>query len=889
MGKEFKFSVIMPLYDVEDYNVEDYFEEAIESVIGQTIGFEQNIQIILVNDGSPDKIEDLCLKYRKRYPQNIEYIRKENGGVSSARNEGMKHIKGKYVNFFDADDRWALDAFKRGYDFLERQTDVDVVACKYCFFGKKEGFDHPLNDKFEQSGIVDIHKDDTHIQMAVNAAFFRKEALEGVLFDTRLRISEDSIFITQVILKKEKYGVLAEAVYHYRKRLSNDSAIDFSTSSKTWYLDTPKYCYKALFELSKKQFGNVIPYIQFIVMYDIQWRLKQTSMPDSLSEDEKQQYIESLKALLREIDDAVIWGQKYITYPYKCYALKLKYGEPVLENAEVRDGTLFYRGSKVFSLRFRERFHVNILKLENHRLILDGETMLAQLGDRCRLFICDNEGGVWPLKLYPQSYSIETTFTGEIVNQIDSYHIELPVKDHRKFTFWARIGEEKIKLNVAFKRYGKLNEKLPHTYYACEDYLIKYEKGALNCIKNTWKPRLMAELRYMRDLLREKKGGLIPYRLAYFLKKRFKKRPLWLICDRNYRAGDNGEALFRYIKEKTNGNEKVCFFLYRNSMDFSRLKKIGKTIPFDTFRYKVNFLLSDKIISSQIDGWTVNGFAEDVTYMKNLYNYEYVFLQHGIIQNDLSALLQKQKKNIRLFVTSAKSEWESIVKGNYGYTEREVKLLGLPRYDLLGKEGVEKKKIIAFLPTWRMSITPAEGWTGIREYSPHFKETEYFQFYNRLIHDPRLLRVMETEGYTGEFYIHPVLAAQYKDFAGNSVIAIGKQSTQYNEIFKRSSLMITDYSSVAFDFAYLKKPIVYSQFDTQEFYHNHTNKQGYFSYECDGFGPVCYDYESTVQAIIRQIENGCKMEETYRQRVENFFAYTDRGNCERVYRAIKEL
>ena len=95
-----KVSVIIPVY-----NVEQYLEETILSVVNQTIGFE-NIQMILVNDGSPDNSEEICLKYRDKYPDNILYIKKENGGVSSARNLGMEYIQGKYVNFLDSDDKW---------------------------------------------------------------------------------------------------------------------------------------------------------------------------------------------------------------------------------------------------------------------------------------------------------------------------------------------------------------------------------------------------------------------------------------------------------------------------------------------------------------------------------------------------------------------------------------------------------------------------------------------------------------------------------------------------------------------------------------------------------------------------------------------------------------
>jgi len=113
---KFKFSIIIPVY-----NVEDYLEETLLSVINQSIGFINNIQIILVNDGSPDSSDLICKEYANKYPNNIKYIEKPNGGVSSARNTGIPYIEGKYVNFLDSDDKWDKHAFKHIYKFFEKQ------------------------------------------------------------------------------------------------------------------------------------------------------------------------------------------------------------------------------------------------------------------------------------------------------------------------------------------------------------------------------------------------------------------------------------------------------------------------------------------------------------------------------------------------------------------------------------------------------------------------------------------------------------------------------------------------------------------------------------------------------------------------------------------------
>ena len=103
-ANEYKISVVTAVY-----NVEDYLAEMIDSIVEQTIGFE-NIQLILVDDGSIDSSGEICDQYALQYPNNIVVIHKENGGVSSARKEGLRHIKWEYVNYTDADDKLKEDA-----------------------------------------------------------------------------------------------------------------------------------------------------------------------------------------------------------------------------------------------------------------------------------------------------------------------------------------------------------------------------------------------------------------------------------------------------------------------------------------------------------------------------------------------------------------------------------------------------------------------------------------------------------------------------------------------------------------------------------------------------------------------------------------------------------
>lgn len=108
-------------------------------------------------------------------------------------------------------------------------------------------------------------------------------------------------------------------------------------------------------------------------------------------------------------------------------------------------------------------------------------------------------------------------------------------------------------------------------------------------------------------------------------------------------------------------------------------------------------------------------------------------------------------------------------------------------------------------------------------------------------------------------------------------------------MFAESSIMVTDYSSTAFDFGYLRKPIIYCQGDKSEFFGSHTYTEGYFDYARDGFGKIVTTVEETVDSIIELLDNDCKVPDEYLARMNAFFPYNDKKNCERVYKEIKNL
>ena len=117
-----KISVIIPVYKVEKY-----LKRCVESVVNQTY---KNIEIILVNDGSPDKCGEICDKYA-RIDSRIKVIHKENGGLSSARNAGLDIASGDYIMFVDSDDWISEVSLEKLYDYIE--ADYDIINFKFSF------------------------------------------------------------------------------------------------------------------------------------------------------------------------------------------------------------------------------------------------------------------------------------------------------------------------------------------------------------------------------------------------------------------------------------------------------------------------------------------------------------------------------------------------------------------------------------------------------------------------------------------------------------------------------------------------------------------------------------------------------------------------------------
>ena len=361
--------------------------------------------------------------------------------------------------------------------------------------------------------------------------------------------------------------------------------------------------------------------------------------------------------------------------------------------------------------------------------------------------------------------------------------------------------------------------------------------------------------------------------------------PFWLICDYEKEARDNGFFFFKYMCAQQ-PQQRVWYAIDKKSPDYIKVKNIGQVAYYGSLKHWILYLAAQVNISSQ-KGGKPNAALCYALEISGLLKNRRVFLQHGITKDDLSYVHYNNAK-FWLFITTTKRE-QDFVSGKFGYPEGAVKQLGMCRYDYLFDESKGNKILV--MPTWRQWIAHKDYKSKAVENVDGFKETLYYKSWSELLGSSDVQELLNSNNMELLFYPHRNMQDYASEFLGKEKDRITIATwPQYDlhQLIRECDMLITDYSSVAMDFAYLDKPVIYYQFDYEQFRKGHL-EEGYFDYKDDGFGPICGDKKQVIEALIRYIENKFKLEEKYTHRINDFFDLRDKENCKRTYEAINNM
>ncbi|WP_297981991.1 CDP-glycerol glycerophosphotransferase family protein [uncultured Methanobrevibacter sp.] len=402
---------------------------------------------------------------------------------------------------------------------------------------------------------------------------------------------------------------------------------------------------------------------------------------------------------------------------------------------------------------------------------------------------------------------------------------------------------------------------------------------------------------YMAFLRENKFTYLINYILYRISKKFFVRRDTAEIDNRKIRKYftlEQSTSHFnnirhlenQYIASSTKSKIRKLLAREKESGEYKYIKGIGNVIAYKSLKHRILSLYAEVIVSSHPDNNLIYPFYGNFPHLAGFVKSKTVFLQHGVTKDNVSYWLNRFDKNLSFILTVSDKERESFLEPYYGYDEDIIKVLGFPRFDYL--EALDDRHEIVIMPTWRRHLHN----NGPEE----FHSTRFFNVFNSLINDKELLDCLDKAGYRLVFKPHPNLNKYINLFDRDSRVEFDLSdlnsdsdkftSRRYADIFNHSSLLVTDFSSVSFDFAYIKKPVIYYQYEND--YH-FDSENGYFDYESMGFGPVIDNHEELIKEIKDYVDSSCKMDEKYKKRVDEFFKFTDRNNSKRVYKAILEM
>lgn len=222
-----KVSFIIPVY-----NVEKYLEQCVTSVLSQTY---RNIEVILVDDGSPDNCPSMCDKFEEQ-DMRVKVIHKPNGGLSDARNVGLQHATGDYVVFIDSDDYWAnIDDLERLVKEVIKTPECDFIGFNCSYYYEESGKVIPWV-KYNDDILKTVHTIKCIDNLVVSGTFpmsacmkiIKRDCLQGKIEFIKGIYSEDIPWFIELLKRSNKCRFVNQYIYMYRKGVSTSISSSFS-------------------------------------------------------------------------------------------------------------------------------------------------------------------------------------------------------------------------------------------------------------------------------------------------------------------------------------------------------------------------------------------------------------------------------------------------------------------------------------------------------------------------------------------------------------------------------------------------------------------------------------------------------------------------------------
>lgn len=365
-------------------------------------------------------------------------------------------------------------------------------------------------------------------------------------------------------------------------------------------------------------------------------------------------------------------------------------------------------------------------------------------------------------------------------------------------------------------------------------------------------------LRYLRSQLRRR----------HLLRLPTPAKPIWLVGERPYKAQDTGFHFFRYLCER-HPEIDAYYVMDPASPEYRNVEPLGNVLAHRSKEHIRATLAAERVLGSH---------HPDFVYPMRTFRFRRavratrVFLQHGVMGTKwMVPNYGKGTPGFQtdLFIVSSEREKQYIVS-DFGYDPDEVAVTGLSRFDALLTPDVAKKRQIVVMPTWRDWLLDADRYLA----------SEYHERWSQFLHDPRLHDLAQRHGFEVVFCLHPNMAAFTALFADAPVRVISQGEVDVQHLLKESAMLVTDYSSVGFDFSFLHRPVAYYQFDQRRFL---GPRGSHLDLDRELPGPIAETAGGILAEIERAAGRDFVMDSEFVRRADRFIAHRDQHSCDRIF------
>lgn len=886
-----KLSVIFYLSEEEEKN-----QLTIDSIINCKTNFDGDMEVLLYgrNEGALSiNSMDGCV---------FVQASQESLGEIDAYNDAIRRATGDYLTMLRGGDVWSDNALMELRNALSKFKKPALVMMKKLM---PDGMIGAFSKVVYAEGptLLELDKFFEGYPFYFGGTFVRASALKNRMFCPDYGLESERAFFLDLCVEHQKVLFLPDATYSSIKTQEGDITFFPDIYEEDWYTKSLQEFWPSYLKKIKETKGTIPLFLQYHVMFTLRCRLHSNLNnlnKHVIPEGQEMAVLESMGPILQYIEDDIIvncykLNECTMTDSLKWVLCILKNGKDYRLKKKYVSGMLHCGTDNTVLCRiFNLKTNILFMDYEDGMLHIDGtiHPLLHSISDEVYLRLGENK-----IKLdYNGRYTLTKVF-GESIYKGHSFHVAIPMEQVTDSILYcyADINNETIKIGFCYEsHFSRMSGAFDKSYWCfgtSTRYMATKLDDGIRLKVTTKKKQKKQEWSLEKEMLRSfsKRAWLfLLIRRTVFLTRPFmKRRPIWMYLDKIYKGGDSSEYLYRYAsaqKEKI----KHYYLIDKKTADYKRLKKDGyKPLVRGSLKHRLVFLQADMMVISNSTVFAFNNYGlPNSSYVRDLVDFHVCCVQHGMSVQKIAVAQNRLRDNTRLYFCASEYEIENLSKPIYDYVGYDaLKLTGVPRYDGLIDDD---KKQIMISPTWRMqAAVPVRTNEGEqRDYNPLFKESTYFKVFNSLINDERLIEAAKTYGYRIKYVLHPIVSSQVEDFDKNDYVdiipAVGDMS--YERMFCESSLMVTDFSGIQFDFAYMRKPLVYLHHkDIPQHY-----EEGTFFYDTMAFGEITHDNDECIDLLCDYMKNDCKMKEEYVKRADDFFYYDDRNNCERIYRTMIE-